>query len=182
MINSKSLNRRREIRKNIKPLPLRKSLNISNSKTKNKSIKISPLQTSLNNKMVLKKLPVKIEDIKNILSIPFKKIDHNNSVIKSLLFKKYTSNYDVNIELLRINIENGRDGEYKEYYKYLEKIRTHLDNYDIFKIVNEIEDSNSASFYNELKSLLHSYDPLNINKEQLIKLQNFLFSEKCIKL
>jgi len=33
-----------------------------------------------------------------------------------------------------------------------------------------------------LKSLLHSYDPLNINKEQLIKLQNLLFSEKCIKL
>jgi hypothetical protein len=183
MINSKSLNRKREIRKNIKPLPPRKSLNISNSKTKSKSIKINPLQASLkNDKMIFKKLPVKIEDIKNILSIPFKKVDHNNNVIKSLLFKKYTSNYDENIELLRINIEDGRDGEYKEYYKYLEKIRTHLDNYDIFKIVNEIEDDDSIAFYNELKSLLHSYDPLNINKEQLIKLQNLLFSEKCIKL
>jgi hypothetical protein len=137
MINSKSLNRKREIRKNIKPLPPRKLPNISNSKTKSKSTKINPLQTSLkNDKMIFKKLPVKIEDIKNILSIPFKKVDHNNNVIKSLLFKKYTSNYDENIELLRINIEDGRDGEYKEYYKYLEKIRTHLDNYDIFKIVN----------------------------------------------
>jgi hypothetical protein len=132
--------------------------------------------------MVFKKLPVKIEDIKNILNIPFKKIDYNNNFIKSLLFKKYTSDYDKNIELLRIDIENGRDGEYKEYYKYLDKIRTHLDDYDIFKIVNEIEDDNSVAFYNELKSLLLSYDPLNINDNQLIKLKNLLFSEKCIKL
>jgi hypothetical protein len=183
MINSKSLNRRREIRKNIKPLPPRKLPNISNSKTKSKSIKINPLQASLkNDKMIFKKLPVKIEDIKNILSIPFKNMDHNKSVIKSLLLTKYTSNYDENVELLRINIEDGRYGKYKEYYKYLEKIRTHLDNYDIFKIVNEIEDDNGTTFYNELKSLLHSYDPLNISKEQLIKLQNLLFSDKCIKL
>jgi hypothetical protein len=183
MINSKSLNRKREIRKNIKPLPPRKLLDISNSKTKSESIKINPLQTSLkNDKMIFKKLPVKIEDIKNILSIPFKNMDHNKSVIKSLLLTKYTSNYDENVELLRINIEDGRYGKYKEYYKYLEKIRTHLDNYDIFKIVNEIEDDDSIAFYNELKSLLLSYDPLNISKEQLIKLQNLLFSEKCIKL
>ena len=145
-----SLQIKKEIRKNIKPLP--------------------PL------------LPVKIEDIKHILSIPFKKMDHNKSVIKSLLLTKYTSNYDENVELLRINIEDGRYGKYKEYYKYLEEIRTHLDNYDIFKIVNEIEDDDSIAFYNELKSLLRSYDPLNISKEQLIKLQNLLFSEKCIKL
>lgn len=200
MINSISLYRKREIRKNLKPLPRQKSsnkktsaesklLNISNSirksisKTKSKSIKIDPLPASLKkNKMVFKKLPVKIEDIKNILNIPFKKIYHNNIVIKSLLFKKYTSNYDKNIELLRIDIENGRDDEYKEYYKYLDKIRTHLDDYDIFKIVNEIEDSNSIAFYNELKSLIRSYDPLNINKQEIIKLKNLLFSEKCIKL
>jgi hypothetical protein len=122
MINSKSLNRKREIRKNIKPLPPRKLLDISNSKTKSESIKINPLQTSLkNDKMIFKKLPVKIEDIKNILSIPFKNMDHNKSVIKSLLLTKYTSNYDENVELLRINIEDGRYGKYKEYYKYLEK-------------------------------------------------------------
>jgi hypothetical protein len=150
MINSLSLQIKKEIRKNIKPLP--------------------PL------------LPVKIEDIKHILSIPFKKMDHNKSVIKSLLLTKYTSNYDENVELLRINIEDGRYGKYKEYYKYLEEIRTHLDNYDIFKIVNEIEDDDSIAFYNELKSLLRSYDPLHINKQELIKLQNLLFSEKCIKL
>jgi len=212
MINSISLYRKREIRKNLKPLPPHnnkpdeinksrkkssdkktstssKMLNISNSirksisKTKSESIKINHFPASLKkNKMVFKKLPVKIEDIKNILNIPFKKIDYNNNFIKSLLFKKYTSDYDKNIELLRIDIENGRDGEYKEYYKYLDKIRTHLDDYDIFKIVNEIEDDNSVAFYNELKSLLLSYDPLNINDNQLIKLKNLLFSEKCIKL
>jgi hypothetical protein len=107
MINSISLYRKREIRKNLKPLPPHnktrkkssdkktstssKLLNISNSirksisKTKSESIKINPLQTSLKkNKMVFKKLPVKIEDIKNILNIPFKKIDYNNNFIKSL--------------------------------------------------------------------------------------------------
>jgi hypothetical protein len=99
--------------------------------------------------MIFKKLPVKIEDIKNILSIPFKNMDHNKSVIKSLLLTKYTSNYDENVELLRINIEDGRYGKYKEYYKYLEEIRTHIDNYDIFKIVNEIEDDYSIAFYND---------------------------------
>jgi len=185
MINSRTLNRKREIRKNIKPLPPRNNgkdeINKS-SKTSSYKKRSAESKSIKKDKMVLKKLPVKIEDIKNILSIPFKKIDHNKSVIKSLLFKNYTSDYDENIELLRINIENGRDGEYKEYYKYLEEIRTHLDNYDIFKIVNEIEDDDSIAFYNELKSLLRSYDPLHINKPELIKLQNLLFSEKCIKL
>ena len=209
MINSRTLHRGREVRKNIKPLPppnivkdetskgsnasnasnASKLSDISNSirksigKTRSKSIDIKPLRESLKKtKMVFKKLPVKIEDIKNILNIPFRKIDHNKSFLKSLLLKNYTGNYDEDIELLRINIENGRDGEYKEYYKYLDKIRTQLDNYDIFNIVNEIEDDKSTAFYNELKSLLRSYDPLNIDKQQLIKLQSFLFSDKCIKL
>lgn len=196
MINSKSLYRKNQIRKNIKPLPPRNSTKIeitkankynikskSISKTKNETNNINTLLATVKKtKMVLKKLPVKINDIKNILSIPFRKKDYNDTFIKSLLFKKYTSDYDKNIELLRINIENGRDYEYKEYYKYLDKIRTHLDNYDIFTIMNEVKNDDSVAFYNELKYLLHTYDPLSIDRQQLIKLKNILFCDKCISL
>ena len=157
-----------------------KLLDVSNSVIK--SIEKTRRESLKKNKKVFKKLPVKIEDIKNILNIPLKKIDYNKSLLRSLLLKNYTSDYEENIKLLRINIENGRDSQYKEYYKYLDKIRTHLDNYDIFNIINEIEDDNSVAYYNELKSLLLSYDPLNVDKKQLIKLQSFLFSDKCIKL
>ena len=92
MINSRTLHRGREVRKNIKPLPppnivndeisnasklsdISNSVGKSISKTRSKSIDIKPLRESLKKtKMVFKKLPVKIEDIKNILNIPFRKI------------------------------------------------------------------------------------------------------------
>ena len=100
MINSRTLHRGREVRKNIKPLPppnivkdetskgsnasnasnASKLSDISNSirksigKTRSKSIDIKPLRESLKKtKMVFKKLPVKIEDIKNILNIPLER-------------------------------------------------------------------------------------------------------------
>ncbi len=149
--------------KDIKPLP---------------SVKKSKMK----NKIVFKRLPIKIQDIKNILNIPFNKIDYNKIIIKSLLNDKYTSDYQKNLELLREQLEHGKDGVYKEYYNYLDKIRTHLNKYDIYNMTRDVKNEDSTKYYNELKYLLSSYDPLNMTSEQLIKLKNCLYCNKCITL
>ena len=137
-------------------------------------------KSKIKKKMVLKRLPIKIQDIKNILNIPFNKIDYNNITIKSLLYDKYTSDYKKNLELLREQLEQGRYWEDKEYYNYLDKIRTHLNKYDIYNMARDVKNEDSTKYYNELKYLLSTYDPLNMSSEQLIKLKNCLYSNKCI--
>ena len=167
---------------------LRTKFKTNISKSPEKSIKtirkklgdIKPLP--MKNIKMLKKIPVKIEDIIRVLNIPFNKKEYNEEIIKSLLSNEYTSNYEENIELLKKHIENGKDDKYKYYYIYLDKIRTHLDKYDIYEIVNEIKNNESDTCYNELKSHMRSYDPLNMSVQQLIKFKNCLFSNKCITL
>ena len=177
----------------ISKASISKASKSKSSKSKSPIIKIrkklediNPLpsvkKSKIKKKMVLKRLPIKIQDIKNILNIPFNKIDYNNITIKSLLYDKYTSDYKKNLELLREQLEQGRDGEYKEYYNYLDKIRTHLNKYDIYNMARDVKNEDSTKYYNELKYLLSTYDPLNMSSEQLIKLKNCLYSNKCITL
>jgi len=165
---------------------IKSTTNISKSSEKSKKTirkklgDIKPLP--MKNIKVFKKLPVKIEDIIKILNIPFNKKEYNDNILKSLLFNEYTSNYEENIELLKKHIEKGKYGNYKDYYIYLDKIRSHLDKYDIYEIVNEIKNDESDTCYNELKSQMRSYDPLNMSFQELIKFKNCLFSNKCITL
>jgi hypothetical protein len=189
MPKNKSSSKSKSKSKTLKYLPHTNSLSKSKSsiiKIRKKLEDIKPLpsvkKSKMKTKMVLKKLPIKIQDIKNILNIPFNKADYNNITIKSLLYDKYTSDYQKNLELLREQLEQGREGKYKEYYNYLDKIRTHLNKYDIYNMTRDVKNEDTAKYYNELKYLLSTYDPLNMSSEQLIKLKNCLFCNKCITL
>ena len=189
MPKTKSSSKYKSKSETLKYLPHTNSLSKSKSsiiKIRKKLEDIKPLpsvkKSKMKKKRVLKKLPIKIQDIKNILNIPFNKMDYNNITIKSLLYDKYTSDYQKNLELLREQLEQGRDGEYKEYYNYLDKIRTHLNKYDIYNMARDVKNEDTAKYYSELKYLLSTYDPLNMSSEQLIKFKNCLFSNKCITL
>jgi hypothetical protein len=178
---SKTIGKIRKRLGDIKPLPqkpLPQKPQLPQSQTRS-------VYTTKKNRRVLKKMPIKIQDIKNILNIPFTKKDYNNNIIKSILSYNYTDNYEENIRLLGEHIEKGKGREYKEYYKHLDVIRNHLDNYDIYEITNEEETEESKEYYNGLKSLLRDYDPLDMSADNLIKLKKFkdcIFSDKCITL
>jgi len=145
----------------------------------------------------LKKLPVKTEDIKKILNIPFTQKDYNESTIKSLLLDKYTADYDENLKLLRKELEQGKEYNYIEYYTYLDNIRTHLDKYHYldelmfnyeasYELKNEerkdVKNEDNATYIETLKSLLSTYDPLNITSEQVQILKDYLICHKGITL
>ena len=130
----------------------------------------------------LKKLPPIIykpldwKNISSILNIPFGDIP--DDIMEDLLLKSFTAdNYEENIKLLK-----GRVDRYKEYHTHIVEIRTHLDKYDYYKIVNEEENEDSTEFYKKLKSLLSLYDPFNITDEKLAELKQNLFSKKCMDL
>jgi len=161
----------------LPPLPPRISLSSQKSQTQKRDA-----YATKKNRRVLKKMPIKIQDIKNILNIPFTKKDYNKNIIKSILTDNYKDNYEENIRLLGEHIVKGKGNEYKEYYKYLDVIRNHLDNYDIYEITNEEKTEEGEEYYNELKTLLKTYDPLNMSADNLIKFKNCIFSNKCITL
>jgi hypothetical protein len=133
----------------------------------------------------LKKLPSIIlldwKEISSILNNPFEKIP--DDIMRSLLFKSsFTDNYEENIKLLKEHIARYKRGIYKDYHKHIAEIRTHLDEYDYYEIINEKENEDSTKFYEKLKSVLSSYDPLNITVKQLEELKQILFSKKCMDL
>ena len=137
-------------------------------------------------RVALKKLPSIIynpldwKNISSILNIPFKNIP--DDIMRDLLLKSFTDNYEENIKLLKKRVARYNRGIYKEYHTHIVEIQTHLDKYDYYKIVNEEENEDSTKFYNKLKSLLSSYDPLNITDEELEELKQILISKKCMDL
>ena len=135
----------------------------------------------------LKKLPPIIykpldwKEISSILNIPFGDIP--DDIMKDLLLNSFTAgNYEENIKLLKKRVDRYKGGIYKEYHTHIDEIRTHLNKYDYYKIVNEEENTDSTNFYKNLKSLLSSYDPFNITDEELAELKQNLFSKKCMAL
>jgi len=135
----------------------------------------------------LKKLPPIIykpldwKNISSILNIPFGNIP--DDIMKDLLLKSFTEgNYKENIKLLKERVDRYKGGIYKEYHTHIDEIRTHLNKYDYYKIVNEEENKDSSIFYDNLKLLLSSYDPFNITDEELAELKQNLFSKKCMAL
>ena len=135
----------------------------------------------------LKKLPPIIykpldwKNISSILNIPFGDIP--DDIMKDLLLKSFTEgNYKENIKLLKERVDRYKGGIYKEYHTHIDEIRTHLNKYDYYKIVNEEENKGSSIFYDNLKLLLSSYDPFNITDEKLAELKQNLFSKKCMDL
>ena len=135
----------------------------------------------------LKKLPPIIykpldwKEISSILNIPFGDIP--DDIMKDLLLNSFTEGkYKENIKLLKERVDRYKGGIYKEYHTHIDEIRTHLNKYDYYKIVNEEENTDSTNFYKNLKSLLSSYDPFNITDEKLAELKQNLFSKKCMDL
>ena len=135
----------------------------------------------------LKKLPPIIykpldwKNISSILNIPFGNIP--DDIMKDLLLNSFTEGkYKENIKLLKERVDRYKGGIYKEYHTHIDEIRTHLNKYDYYKIVNEEENTDSTKFYEKLKSLLSSYDPFNITDEELAELKQNLFSKKCMDL
>ena len=135
----------------------------------------------------LKKLPPIIykpldwKNISSILNIPFGNIP--DDIMKDLLLNSFTEGkYKENIKLLKERVDRYKGGIYKEYHTHIDEIRTHLNKYDYYKIVNEEENKDSSIFYDNLKLLLSSYDPFNITDEELAELKQNLFSKKCMAL
>ena len=140
---------------------------------------------------LLKHLPLTIynpivdwEEISYILNIPFKAIPED--IMRSLLLNSFTGNYEEDLKILHDRVKEYKS-IYKEYYKYIQEIQTHLDKYSedidlILNILFENEDKEREDFITELKRLMSSYDPFNIGSDKLNILLNFLCREKCVKL
>ena len=82
------------------------------------------------------------EEISSILNIPFKAIPED--IMRSLLLNSFTGNYKEDLKILHDRVKEYKS-IYKEYYKYIKEIQTHLDKYSqyiymILKVLFKNED------------------------------------------
>ena len=167
--------RNRKKLNNMRPLPPQK---LQKDDVREKRALLKYLPSTIYNPIV------DWEEISYILNIPFKAIP--DDIMRSLLLNSFTSNYEEDLKILHDRVKKYKS-IYKEYYKYIQEIQTHLDKYSedidlILNILFENEDKKRKDFITELKRQMSSYDPFNIESNELNSLLNFLCSEKCVKL
>jgi hypothetical protein len=156
----------------IKPLP-RKKLEKDAVIVKRKGLKHLP--STIYNPIV------DWEEISSILNIPFKDIPEN--IMRSLLLNSFTGNYEKDLKILHDRVKEYKS-IYKEYYKYIQEIQTHLgkDIDLILKVLFKNKDEERDDFITELKSLMSSYDPFDIDSDKLKILLKFLCRGECVEL